>query len=94
MKTQIPFSLKNGRTCRYDFKNDRTSKLKLEDFLPPFIFRSLYSYQRDGIKKGLKLYGRILINDDFGTGKSLQALGLSLAYKIEWPLLILCPKFL
>ena len=40
------------------------------------------------------MYGRILINDDFGTGKSLQALGLSLAYKIEWPLLILCPKFL
>lgn len=66
----------------------------MEEFLPPYIFKSLYSFQRDGIKKGLKLYGRILINDEFGIGKSLQALGLALAYKSEWPLLIICPKFL
>ena len=40
------------------------------------------------------MHGRILINDDFGTGKSLQALSLALAYRMEWPLLILCPSFL
>lgn len=39
------------------------------------------------------MYGRILINDDFGTGKSLQAISLALAYRMEWPLLILCPVF-
>mmetsp|Transcript_17360 Transcript_17360/g.21898 ORF Transcript_17360/g.21898 Transcript_17360/m.21898 type:complete len:211 (-) Transcript_17360:2218-2850(-) len=40
------------------------------------------------------MHGRILINDDFGTGKSVQALALALAYRMEWPLLILCPAFL
>lgn len=39
------------------------------------------------------MHGRILINDDFGTGKSLQAISLALAYRMEWPLLILCPTF-
>lgn len=34
------------------------------------------------------------MNDDFGTGKSLQAITLALAYKIEWPLLIICPNYL
>lgn len=71
MKTQVPYSLNNQRKSKYDYKNDKTVKLRLEEFLPPFIFKSLYSFQRDGIKKGLKLYGRVLINDDFGLGKSL-----------------------
>eukprot|EP00347_Sterkiella_histriomuscorum_P001302 403372559 len=93
MKVQIPFTLQNGRKSQYDYKKDPTVRLKLEEFLPPLIYRQLYSFQRDGIMKGIKFNGRILINDDFGTGKSLQALGLSIAYRNEWPLLILCPRF-
>jgi hypothetical protein len=31
--------------------------------------------------KGIKFYGRILINDDPCAGKSLQALTIALAYK-------------
>ena len=31
--------------------------------------------------RGLKFYGRILINDDPCAGKSLQALALALAYR-------------
>jgi|LauGreDrversion4_2_1035121.scaffolds.fasta_scaffold249383_2 hypothetical protein len=44
MKTEIPYTLANMRKSKYDYKNDRTPKLKLEEFLPPFIFRSLYSF--------------------------------------------------
>lgn len=44
--------------------------------------------------RGLKFYGRILINDDPCAGKSLQALALALAYRQEWPLLIICPNIL
>lgn len=93
MKTKVPYSLKNEREKKHDYSNDKTIKLTLEEFVPPFIYKSLYAFQRDGIKKGLNLFGRVMINDDFGCGKSLQALTLSLAYKNEWPLLILCPTF-
>jgi len=55
------------------------------------MHKFLYPYQREAVRKGVKLYGRILLNDDSGMGKSLQALALSLAYKNEWPLVIFCP---
>ena len=97
MRTKVPYAMINGPAYspdrkKYDYSSDKSIQLKLEEFLPPHIFKHLNTYQTDGIKKGLKLYGRILINDDFGTGKSLQALGLALAYRMEWPLIIFCPN--
>ena len=71
MKVPIPFSLQSGNKSKYEYKIDKTSKLKLEEFVTPLIFKSLYTFQREGIKKGIKLYGRILINDDYGSGKRL-----------------------
>jgi hypothetical protein len=44
MKTKIPYSLKNKRESKYDYLNDRTTKLSLEEFVPPFIYRSLYAF--------------------------------------------------
>eukprot|EP00559_Dactyliosolen_fragilissimus_P005494 CAMPEP_0184872242 /NCGR_PEP_ID=MMETSP0580-20130426/41171_1 /TAXON_ID=1118495 /ORGANISM="Dactyliosolen fragilissimus" /LENGTH=1184 /DNA_ID=CAMNT_0027375001 /DNA_START=422 /DNA_END=3976 /DNA_ORIENTATION=- len=38
--------------------------------------------------------GRILLADEMGLGKSITALAIMLAYKCEWPLLILCPASL
>ena len=92
MKTKVPYSLQphsidGGLRARYD----KTTQLSIEEFVPPFIFRQLYQFQKDTIKKAVKMHGRILINDDFGSGKSVQALSISLAYKQEWPLVVLCP---
>ena len=76
MKTRIPYginpnSLNGGLRSKYDYQNDKSINLEIEQFIPPFIWKHLYQYQKDGIRKGIRLYGRILINDDFGTGKSL-----------------------
>lgn len=76
MKIKVPYSL-SSQQCfsperkKYDYGSDKTTSSKLEEFLPPHIFKHLHTFQRDGIKRGLKLHGRVLINDDFGTGKSL-----------------------
>ena len=97
MKSKAPYLMTHGTISpdrkKYEYGTDKTVNLKFEEFLPPHIYKNLFPFQRDGIKKGLKMYGRILINDDFGTGKSLQALSLALAYRMEWPLLILCPSY-
>lgn len=90
MNHKVPFS--NDHQQRYDFTLDDL-KLKLEEFLPLHVYRSLTSFQRENVKKGLKMYGRVLINDESGLGKSLSALALALAYRIEWPLLVLCPMY-
>ena len=97
MKTQVPYSLSPNsldgtHRARFDYKNDKTTGLDLEEFVPVYIYRSLYPFQKENIRKAIKMHGRILINDDFGCGKSLQALTVALAYKTEWPLLVVCQQ--
>ena len=41
-----------------------------------------------------KSRGRILLADEMGLGKTVTSLAIMLAYKSEWPLLILCPASL
>ena len=101
MKTGTPFGLSpqsyhGGITTKYDYSSDKTTQLKLEEFLPPLIFKKLMQFQRSNIKKAVKLHGRIFINDGPTGGKTLSAIGAALAYKQEWPLVVItadCLKF-
>lgn len=45
---------------------------------------------RFGIMNG----GRVLIADDMGLGKTVSALAIANYFKIQWPLLIICPASL
>ena len=47
-----------------------------------------------GIEFGISRFGRILLADEMGVGKTIQAIGLSYIYKNEWPMLIVAPSFL
>ena len=40
------------------------------------------------------MFGRILIGDEMGVGKTIQAIGISYVFKDDWPLLIVCPSSL
>lgn len=99
MKTKVPYSMTphsyyGELQCRYDYCSDKSIHMELEEFCPPLIIKNLLLFQKENILKGLKFHGRILINDDPCAGKSLQALTLALAYRNEWPLLIICPVHL
>src|SRR4051812_42398242 len=43
------------------------------------------------IRFGISRDGRLLIADEMGVGKSIQALAVAQYYSQEWPLLIVCP---
>ena len=43
---------------------------------------------------GIKSYGRLLIGDEMGVGKTIQAIGISYVFKDDWPFLIVCPSSL
>ena len=52
---------------------------------------SLYPFQKEGIQMAIARNGRIILADDMGLGKSIQALGIVAYYRLEWPLLIITP---
>ncbi|EER04532.1 hypothetical protein Pmar_PMAR024326 [Perkinsus marinus ATCC 50983] len=54
----------------------------------------LKPYQRAGVEFALQRKGRCLLGDEMGLGKTLQALAVALAYRSEWPVLVICPASL
>jgi len=74
-----------------DFTKD---EIKNIDSLPNNFLSVLYQFQKDGINFGIERKGRILLADEMGVGKSIQAIGISLLFKENWPVLIICPSSL
>ena len=62
--------------------------------LPSHMLSSLYNFQKAGIEFGVKKSGRLLLADEMGVGKTIQAIGISAIFKEDWPVLILCPSSL
>eukprot|EP00979_Chaetoceros_neogracilis_P014649 scaffold4802_cov267-Chaetoceros_neogracile.AAC.34 len=69
---------------------------KRTDELSALLAR-LRPFQLDGFNfatKNTNSTGRLLIADEMGLGKTVTSLAIMLAFKSEWPLLILCPASL
>ncbi|KAK9844937.1 hypothetical protein WJX74_008894 [Apatococcus lobatus] len=62
--------------------------------IPGPLASALLPFQLDGVKWGIAHSGRVLIADEMGVGKTVQAIALASAYKEEWPLLIIAPASL
>lgn len=58
------------------------------------MFEKLYDFQKITVRLAIKNYGRLLIADEMGVGKSIQGLACALTYISDWPLLIICPSSL
>lgn len=66
-------------------------KVELTSRIPSDVLEKLFPYQREGIKFGVRREGRLLLADDCGLGKTMQAIGVAIYYFDDWPLLIVCP---
>lgn len=82
-----------GKDFNYE-KEIKYQKLSIEKDLPDKIKESLYDFQKKGIEFGISRFGRVLIGDEMGVGKTIQALSIAYLYKKDWPLLILAPSSL
>ncbi|KAG2220833.1 hypothetical protein INT45_004494 [Circinella minor] len=56
------------------------------------LWKELKPFQREGVKKGIRNRGRILLGDEMGLGKTLESIVISYAYLDEWPVLVICPS--
>ena len=73
-----------------DYEDDFKNEKKIEN-LPKPLLDNLYPFQKEGIQFGINHHCRILIGDEMGVGKTIQALALSYLFKEDWPVLIVCP---
>ncbi|KAH7280039.1 hypothetical protein KP509_37G049700 [Ceratopteris richardii] len=62
--------------------------------LPCKLKETLLPFQLEGIKYGLRRGGRVLIADEMGVGKTIQAISLAACYAKEGSILIVCPASL
>lgn len=62
--------------------------------VPESLRTRMFPFQIEGVKYGLSRGGRVLIGDQMGLGKTVQALALISCYREEWPCLILVPTSL
>ena len=76
-----------------DYKEDCENLPRLNN-LPRGLLKSLYHFQKQGIIFGIKKFSRLLIADEMGVGKTVQAIGLSSLYQKDWPVLVICPSSL
>jgi hypothetical protein len=81
----------NSVRIKYTRALEENYKLEM---IPEAFLNKLYAFQKEGIKFGLNKGGRLLIGDEMGVGKTIQALGIAAIYKADWPIYIFCPATL
>jgi SNF2 family DNA or RNA helicase len=60
----------------YDYTRDLKNMPALEE-LPLSLQDALYNFQLEGIRFGIRHHGRLLLGDEMGVGKTIQALGIA-----------------
>jgi hypothetical protein len=75
------------------------SPASLEDLppnssMPPHLWQSLYSFQREAVRFALARRSRALIADEMGLGKTRTAIAIAAHHAPLWPVLVLCPSSL
>ena len=92
-KNSVPFSGNNKKAKGFSLSYSQEPKYTL-DGLPPKLKENLYDFQKKGIEFGLSRFGRLLLGDEMGVGKTIQAIGISYVYKADWPMFIVAPSSL
>ncbi|KAK9794347.1 hypothetical protein WJX73_008577, partial [Symbiochloris irregularis] len=62
--------------------------------IPHELRKALLPFQEQGVRYGLARQGRMLLADEMGVGKTVQAIALACCYRESWPLLVVVPASL
>ncbi|EAR99255.2 SNF2 family amine-terminal protein (macronuclear) [Tetrahymena thermophila SB210] len=89
----LNFNIENQNKQIYYDQNDIKTP---ENDLPQSILKQLFNYQKEGIRFGMMNKCRILIADEMGVGKTIQAICLAFAYlkNLSKKMIVICPSSL
>jgi SNF2 family DNA or RNA helicase len=77
----------------HEYPEDLPKNYSLDD-VPKIFSDRLFPFQKDGVKFAIENYGRFILGDEMGVGKTIQALAICCVYKEDWPVIIICPSSL
>src|SRR5436305_3264175 len=95
MKHELkPFSLTilESRLKKRTFISKDVASSQVLSRVEKDLWERLFPHQKDGLVEMVIRKGRVLLNEQQGLGKTLQALALCSYFKEKWPVLIICPK--
>lgn len=91
---KIPFSDESKtRIFGHRYEDDLKNKPSLNQ-LPKSLYNNLYAFQKVGVQYGVDHFGRCLIGDEMGVGKTIQAIAIAYLYRRDWPVVVICPSSL
>lgn len=94
LEYRVPFSDETKKNITgWDYHNDLQYRPSLQQ-LPLSLFKSLYNFQKVGVQFGVDHFGRIILGDEMGVGKTIQAISIAYLFQRDWPVLIITPSSL
>jgi hypothetical protein len=82
----------NNSNSKLYTDNIMNLRINLEEHIPENVLQQLAPFQKQGVEFILKNEGRALLADDMGLGKTRTSVAASVAYIVEWPVLVVCPS--
>jgi len=71
LEYRTPFSDESKKNIvGYEYSDDLMYKPKLSS-LPPSLYHSLYNFQKVGVQAGIDHFGRMILGDEMGVGKTI-----------------------
>jgi len=71
LEYSIPFTDETKKNIvNYDYQHDIMYRPMLS-LLPPSLYHSLYNFQKVGVQYGVDHFGRIILGDEMGVGKTI-----------------------
>ena len=78
----------------YEADREKYMQKPLDELLNQVLAKKMYEFQLESIKFAIKNHGRIIIGDEMGVGKTVQALACCTVFKADWPVMVVCPASL
>ncbi|CDW91024.1 snf2 family n-terminal domain containing protein [Stylonychia lemnae] len=70
---EMLYLLEESMGVKFNYFDDKKKNYNLE-MLPQSLKDSLFNFQKEGVNFGISRYGRFLLGDEMGVGKTVQAL--------------------
>ncbi|KAI9318597.1 P-loop containing nucleoside triphosphate hydrolase protein [Dichotomocladium elegans] len=95
----LPLSLSLSKTLKWlalpdtaaDIRETEVEERMLKLRYYEGLWMTMKPFQKKSVREAVRRDGRVMLADDAGLGKTMQAMGVMATFDDDWPVLIVCP---